>query len=106
MEERDKLLGELREKYGKVAAFETEDGELVVVARPQKTETHDILINQLSNDKLDRAKTLRNFALGCVVHPSREEAEPILRRYPFFADDLAARAQELGRGGAVELGKD
>lgn len=102
MDDLEGLLAELRSTHGAVDYVETEDG-VVVVGRPDAA-THDQLIDQLSNEKFSRAIALRTFALRCVVHPEPQTAKTILTKFPFAADELATKAQELGKGRVRQLG--
>lgn len=102
------LLDGLRGKYDEIAIFVAPkpfEG-LVVVAAPKNPKTYQTYVNSLAKDSIDKAVAMENFALSCVVHPSREDTKAIFVKRPAFAMKISGRAQELAGSDAKELGKD
>lgn len=99
-------MAALRSKYGKhIAVFEDEDvGRIVLSARGKRKE-YQALVNALQDDKQDNAIAMEQFALDCVVEPTRVEAQKIFKDWPALASRAAGRAMELAGGTVRELGK-
>lgn len=103
---REAVLAPLRAKHGEIAYWEIPRFGLVVAAAPENLAEHDRLLNTFKKPEADVAGALRTFATVCVVYPDAATVKQIFRKYPFFADKVAARGQELCGGEFEELGKD
>ena len=103
MEDREKLLAELREKHGRIAAFDVPGHGLVVIKAPSQPE-YERFVDTLAGDKGSKAQAMRTLALASTVYPERKEAQAIFAANPVLPAKLAARAQELGGSEIQELG--
>ncbi len=101
------ILDPFRQKYGTkgIAYWEIEEGKLFVIRKPSKAQQHKY-VNELQKDGLDKALLAEQYALACVVHPVKTEAQKIFDELPVFSITVNARAQELAGAGVRELGKD
>ena len=110
LKENEALLADLKAKYGRLGIFYDPDEfeGLLVCAKPQKPAIYREFRNFIASDNKMADKTIAtfNFALNCVVHPSREAAKTILDKLPFLADRVAGKVADLSGGGTRELGKD
>jgi hypothetical protein len=98
-------LAELRAKHGKIGYWELHGHGLVVCTKP-KAVVFRKYVNDLHNDKLDKALVQEEYALRCIVHPDRAAAKRIFEDMPAFVTRVAGRASKLGGGDAQDLGKD
>lgn len=105
MSDHEAILAPLREKHGEIAYWDVPGFGLVVAAAPDSEKEYDRLVNELNNAEIDKAVSLRTFALACVVYPDREQARTIFKRKPAFATKVAARGQKLCGSDIEELGK-
>ncbi len=97
----------LQAKHGKrIAVYKDPDFGRVVISAKGKRKQYQRLVNALQEKGQDSAVALENFALDCVVEPSRQEAKNIFEEYPALATRASARASELAGGAVKELGKD
>jgi len=105
-ETHESVLAPLRAKHGEIASWDVPGFGLVVAAVPENSKEYHRLVNDLKNPKLDAAVAMENFALACIVHPSREQAKAIFKARPAFALKVCGRGQELCGSDIEELGKD
>ncbi len=105
MTDHEEILAPLREKYGEIASWNVPGLGLVVAASPNPQE-YERLVNELNNPDADKAVSLRNFAISCVVYPEdRETVKRIFQKKPAFATKVARRGQQLCGSEIEELGK-
>lgn len=105
-QEHERVLAPLRAKYkGRIEAWVTEDGELVVAAKPENPAAYKTFFDELNNDKLSNSTAFEAFALECIVHPEREQAARIVREWPALATEIARTGQEMCKGAVKRLGK-
>jgi hypothetical protein len=107
LEQHKELIDKARAKFGDIAIFSAPRGfsGIVILAAPQNSKLYDTFVNQLADDKIDKAVASRNFALSCTVHPDRDTLKKIFDKQPAFALKLVGRATELAGSEAKELGK-
>lgn len=97
----------LQAKYGKrIAVYKDDDFGRIVIAVKGKRKQYQRLVNSMQDKNADSAVALEQFALDCVVEPSRKEAQAIFEEYPALATRASGRASELAGGAVKELGKD
>lgn len=99
-------LAELKRKYGsRIAVFKDDDfGRLVISPRGKRKE-YQALVNAMSDPKQDSAVAQEQFALDCVVEPTKAEAKRIFADFPALASLAGSRAMELCGLAVKELGK-
>jgi hypothetical protein len=108
VEQRDNedIVAELEEKHGKVAAFEFDDGSLIVIANPKLAHVeYKRFVNAAADGTADKGQAQEDLALVCVVHPDQKTAKALLRKWPSAVGELASAARELMSGGMRKLGK-
>jgi hypothetical protein len=102
------LLCKLRDKHDEIAIFPAPKkfGGIIVIAPPPNHKSYQDYINNLHNDRADKAVEATKFLLACVVHPDREIAKKIFEYRPGLVTPISNRAAELAGAGVTELGKD
>lgn len=101
------VVADLKQKHGPNLRFKLapDDSGAVVVFKKATSAAWNMFVNDLANDKKEKATTIRNLALNCTVHPSRADAMRIFDEYPGIP---MAMADEIGTlcgagGGAAKL---
>lgn len=107
MDDRDQLIEDLDTKHGgRIEAYETPDGDLIVVAPPPNAHIeYKRYLDALTSRDESKGEAQETFALVCVAYPEPAKARAILRKYPVMCADLAKAAQELLGGKLKKLGK-
>jgi len=108
LEQHKELLDRLRVKYDEIAIWPAPPrfGGIIVAAVPESPRVTEKFINEANDPKIDKAISMRNYALASVVHPDRETIQQIFTRKPFLPAKIAARVSELAGAETNELGKD
>lgn len=86
-------------QYGEI--IETKLGRVECVFRPADLDEWERLQDKLAEDK-HPAAYLRELTLNVVLHPSRDELEKLLQRFPAVPDALCTKLREIG-GGKIEF---
>lgn len=81
--------------------LEAKLGKTECVFRPAELDEWERLQDKLTEDK-HPATYLREVTLNVTLHPSRDEMEALLQRYPAFPDALCTKLREIG-GGKIEI---
>lgn len=102
------LIAQLRDKYDEIAvwAAPVRFGGIIVAAVPENPKATEKFINEANDPKIDKAVSMKNYALQSVVHPDRETTQQIFSRKPFLPARVASRVSEMAGADAKELGKD
>jgi hypothetical protein len=99
-------LAELQEKHGgEVHWYMVPDFGLVVLAPPKSPAAYRQFANTLNKEDANEAEVWTNFALDCVVHPSREMVAELLLLQPGLARAFGKSGDGLCGGDFEELGK-
>ena len=95
----DQKRAKWKKQYGEI--LECKLGKTECIFRPADQGEWERLQDKISDDK-NPSSYLRSTAQQVLLHPSREEFEALLERYPAFPDTLCSKLRELG-GGKVEM---
>jgi hypothetical protein len=108
LEQHKELLDGLRAKYDEIAvwAAPARFGGIIIAAVPENPRVTEKFINDANDPKIDRAVSMKSYALSSVVHPDREITQQIFNRKPFLPARIAGRVSEMAGADAKELGKD
>lgn len=103
-----KKLAELETEHGDVSWYQVPGFGLVVLARPSNPASYRQFFNGLreGGETENPEELYVGFALDCVVYPSRDKVEDLLKLKPALARKMASRGDGLCGGDYEELGKD
>jgi hypothetical protein len=107
LEQFEKVIAPLREKYrGKIAVFDDFEGGVIVVTKPANPRAYKTLFDQITSAEFSTADAYEGFALECIQHPDRANAERLLNEYPAIANIVTRKGREFCGEAVRELGKD
>lgn len=108
LEQNRELLDGLRAKYDEIAVWPAPPrfGGIIVAAVPDNPRVTEKFINDANDPKIDRAVSMKSYAMQSVVHPDREITQQIFNRKPFLPARIAGRVSEMAGADVKELGKD
>lgn len=109
MSDNAEVIEEMRGKYEDIAIYKAPKGfdGIVIIAAPANPKTFQNFVNNVANEKTDKAVETVNFAIQCTVFPrDRNEVKAMYAKRGAFALKVAGRAQELCGSETKELGKD
>jgi hypothetical protein len=105
-EERDGIIEQLSEKHdGRIEAYETDDGYLIVIAPPTNAHVEYKRFSDAIQRKESVSEAQETYVQACIVYPAPDVARRLLRRYPAMAPEIARDASDLLSGGLKKLGK-
>ncbi len=108
LEQNRELIEGLRAKYDELAIWPAPPrfGGIIIAAVPENPRVTEKFINDANDSRIDKAVSMKSYALASVVHPDRETTQQIFNRKPFLPAKIAQRVSELAGAEANELGKD
>jgi hypothetical protein len=98
------------EHGGRAEAFESPEGELLIIAPPQNATLvyqgfFDASRKAMVSGDVSQHDLNVTFILDCTVHPERPAAKAILKKYPALALAASREAEQMLGGSIKKLGK-
>lgn len=102
-------LVELRKQHGaECEGYETPDGDLIVVGRPNNADAeYQRFFNESTKvgAEADRASANKDLVLSCVKHPDSARAKHLVERWPAMVLPMVRDCERILGGQAKKLGK-